>query len=88
MPHVDRVVAHRLAHEVVGDGPAAQVVLGEQRVPPGQVAILIQRPVDLEVVSPAGKLKAVVAPLLGQPADFLQRQVSPLAGKQGKRARH
>ena len=64
VPHVDRVVADRLADQVVGDGPAAQPVLAQQGVPPGEVAVLAQRPVHLEVVTPAGQLEAVVAPLL------------------------
>ena len=56
VPFVDRVVADRLADEVRRDRPALQAVLFQQRVPSGQVAVLTQRPVDLEVVSPAGDL--------------------------------
>src|SRR5487761_81916 len=81
-------VAARLADEVRRDRPALQAVLFQQRVPSGQVAVLTQRPVDLEVVSPAGDLKPVVSPRAGQPADFLKRQVRPLPGEKGKRPRH
>ena len=40
---VDGVVADGLADQVVGDGPALQVVLRQQLVPAGQVAVLAQR---------------------------------------------
>ena len=56
----------------------------EQRVPPGQVAVLAQRPVDLEVVAPAGELKPVVPPRAREPADLLKRQVRPLPGEEGE----
>ena len=87
MPLVDQV-AHGLPDEVVGDRPAAQAVLLQQGVPPGQVAVLAQRPVHLEVIPPARQLEAVVPPRAGQPGHLFQRQVRPLAGEQGERMRH
>ena len=53
-------------------------------MPPGQVAVLAQRAVHLEVVAPAGELKPVVPPRARQPADLLKRQVRPLPGEEGK----
>src|SRR5262249_5559247 len=88
MAGVDGVVADGLADQVVGDRPALQVVLGQQLVPAGQVSVLVQRAVDLEVVAPAGELEAVVAPLPRVLADLLQRQVSPLAGEQSEGSGH
>src|SRR5271165_2681903 len=85
---VDGVIADGLADQVVRDGPALQVVLRQQLVPAGQVAVLAQRAADVEVISPAGELEAVVAPLPGVLADLLQGQVSPLAGEQGEGMGH
>ena len=58
---VDRV-AHRLAHEVRAQGPAAQPVALEELAAPLGVVGLRQRAVDLEVVAPARELEPVVAP--------------------------
>jgi hypothetical protein len=83
---VDRVVADRLPDEVVGDGEDLQVVLGQQLEATGDVRLVGQRLVDLEVVTPAGDLQSVVAPLGGEPAHLLERQVGPLAGEQRDRS--
>jgi len=84
VPLVDRVVADRLPDQVAGDGKAAQPVLVEQFVPPGQVPVLAQRAVDLEMVAPAGKLEPVVPPRARELADLLERQVRPLPGEKGE----
>ena len=65
-----------------------QVVLGQRLALAVDVVVLGERPVDLEVVAPAGDLQAVVAPLGGQPADLLERQVGPLAGEERDGSRH
>jgi hypothetical protein len=88
VPFVDRMITDRLADEVVGDRPAAQAVLGEQRVLASQVAGLREGAVHLEVVTPAGKLKAVITPAAGQLADLGEREVGPLAGEEGEGSRH
>lgn len=88
VPLVDRVVADGLADQVVGDREDLQVVLRELLALAVEVVALGQRPVDLEVVAPAGDLQAVVAPLGGEPADLLERQVGPLAGEERNGSGH
>ena len=88
VPGVDRVVADRLADQVVGDRPDLQVVLGQRLALARHVRVVGQRLVHLEVVAPAGDLQPVVAPFRREPAHLLERQVSPLAGKQSDRACH
>ncbi|MCW2583690.1 MAG: hypothetical protein JWQ53_2480 [Klenkia sp.] len=88
VPLVDRVVADRLAVEVVADREHRQPVLLEQVLPPAQVGLVLGGPDDVEVVAPAGDLQAVVAPARGQPADLGEGQVGPLAGEQGDGAGH
>ena len=48
-------------------------------MPRGQVTLLTERPVHLEVIPPARQLEAVVPPRVGQPGHLFQRQVRPLA---------
>lgn len=84
---VDRV-ADALADEVIGDGPAAQAVLGEE-----VVALLAVRGggeglIDVKVVAPAGELEAIVAPFADALGEGGQGQIGPLAGEEGERARH
>ncbi len=89
VPLVDRVVADGLADEVVGDRPDLQPVLVEELAPALRRSRRPRpRPMDLEVVAPAGDLQPVVAPVAGQPADLLERQVGPLAGEQRERSWH
>ena len=83
---VDDRVADRLAVQVGGDRPAAQPVPLQDVLLGPDVRVVLGRPGDVEVVAPAGDLEAVVAPLRGQPADLLERQVGPLTGEQGHRA--
>src|SRR5690606_38341915 len=82
-PLVDRVVADRLADQVVRDRPDAEVELLQHLALAGDVGVVLQGLVHLEVVAPAGDLEAVVAPLGGEPAHLLERQVRPLSGEQG-----
>ncbi len=88
MPLVDRVVADRLALEVVGDRPHLQVVLREHRPLLGEVGVVLDRLPDVEVVAPAGDLQPVVPPAGGEPADLLEGQVRPLSGEQGDGSGH
>ncbi len=85
---VDRVVAHRLALEVVADREHLQVVLLQHLQLRRDVGVVLDRGPRVEVVTPARELEAVVAPPRGQPAHLLERQVGPLAGEQGDRAWH
>ncbi len=88
VPLVDRVVAHGLAVEVVGDGEDRQAVLLEQVLLAAQVGVVLGGADDVEVVTPAGDLQAVVAPPRGQGTDLGEGQVGPLAGEQGDGAGH
>ena len=88
VPLVDRVVADRLADQVVGDREDLEVVLGEGGPLAVDVRLVGERLVDLEVVAPAGDLQAVVAPLGGEPADLVERKVGPLAGEERDGSRH
>ena len=87
MPLVD-VVAHGLADEVVADREHLEAVLGEQVAAPLRVAVLLERALDVEVVTPARELEAVEAELLRLLGDGLEGQIGPLAGEQGDRSRH
>ncbi len=52
------------------------------------VAIIAQRLVDFEVITPARKLDSVVAKLLGHASHLLELQVSPLASEKGHGSCH
>ena len=52
------------------------------------VAGVGERPIDLEVVSPARELDAVETPAGGAGGEVGERQVGPLAGEEGDRSRH
>ena len=89
MPLVDRVVADGLARR--GGCEIAQTFrpcFSSMSSAACDVRVVLGGAVDVEVVAPAGDLEAVVAPLGGQPAHLLERQVGPLAGEQGDRTRH
>jgi hypothetical protein len=88
VPVVDRVVAHRLADQVVGDRPHPKAVRLEHFQLRRHVAVVGERAVHLEVITGAGDLQTVIAPLRGQLAHLLERQVRPLAGEQGDRSAH
>ena len=75
VPCVDRV-ADGLADEVGADREAVQVVALEHLLDRAHVAVLRERPVDLEVVAPAGELEPVEAPLAG-----LARRAPRAAGR-------
>src|ERR1700685_2140752 len=82
------MIADRLAHEMVRDGPAGQAVAVQGGPQVAAVVVLGERPVDFEVIAPAGELETFVAPgrrLLG---DNLERKISPLAGEQRDRPAH
>src|SRR5438132_7689297 len=63
------------------------MLLQEFALPAG-VPRVLGRPGDVEVVAPRGQLEAVVAPALRLLGERRQRQVGPLAGEEGDRARH
>ncbi len=87
VPLIDRVVAHRLPTEVVGDGVHPQSVAFQDLPPAADVGVVVPAG-HVEVVAPAGDLEPVVAPLAREARDLVERQVGPLAGEQGDRSRH
>ena len=82
MPLVDGVVAHCLSDEMVGDGPDAEVVLGERGFLARQVGVVLGGQSHVEMIAPAGNFEPVISPGRRQPTDFLERQVGPLSGEQ------
>ncbi|MCU1541367.1 MAG: hypothetical protein JWM01_2314 [Arthrobacter sp.] len=84
---VDRVIAHGLAFEVVGDGPDLEVVLVQHGELGLDVAGFVPAP-GVQVVAGDGDFQAVIAPAGGEFRDFLEGQVGPLAGEQGVGAGH
>ena len=68
MARVDRI-SDALADEMRADRPAAEAVPLEEIALRLRVVRLGDRPVDLEVVSPARELDAVEAPLLQLPGE-------------------
>jgi len=80
------VVAHGLAHEVGGDRVALKpggLDLGALVIAVGLVGLG-----DFEVVAPAGELHSIIAEALGFLQHGIQRQICPLAGKQGDWTAH
>src|SRR5829696_1557638 len=62
-------IADRLAHEVVADGPAAEIVTFDELPAAGAVVGVAHGLRDVEVVAPTGELQPVEAPapaLLGE----------------------
>ena len=62
VPVVDDRLAHRLAIEVIGDRPTAESVLLQDVSTALQVALVLDRFDDVEMITPAGNLEPVVAP--------------------------
>jgi hypothetical protein len=87
VPEVDRVVADRLALEVVRDGPDLQPVPVEQVEPALEVGGVLRRAPHVEMLARARDLQAVVAPAARVGSDLLERQVRPLAGEERHRMR-
>ena len=81
MAVVDRV-ADGLTHEMRAERPHAKALLLQQAPHGSRVARVSDRPVDLEVVAPAGELETVVAPGRDLGREHLERQIGPLAGEQ------
>ncbi len=76
------LVADALAGEVGAEGPALEAVLLEDPLPVADVGEVGRGSADVHVIAPAGDLEAVIAPRARLFADFLERQVGPLAGEQ------
>ena len=83
---VDDRLTHRLAIEVIGDRPTAEPVLLQNVFASLQVALVLDCFDDVEMITPAGNLEAVVAPARSEPADLLKWEVGPLSGEQSDRS--
>ena len=84
---VDDRLAHRLAIEVIGDRPTAESVLLQDVSSALQVALVLDRFGDVEMITPAGNLEPVIAPLPSEPAHLFEWEVRPLSGEQRHRSR-
>src|SRR4030095_3412587 len=62
VPVVNDCLAHRLAIEVIGDRPTSEPVLLQNVSTSLQVALVLDRFRNVEMITPAGNLQAVVAP--------------------------
>ena len=87
VPAVDPV-EHGLADRMGADGVHLQLVALQQIAAAGAIAVFGQRPVDVEMIAPAGQFQAVVAKVGRLAGQVFQRQIGPLAGKQRDRASH
>jgi len=77
-----------LADEVVGDGVDLEAVLFEEGLFLGAVVGLGVGAGHLEVVAPAGELKAVIAEGGGLGGEGFEGEIGPLAGEEGDGAGH
>ena len=84
---VDDRLTHCLAVEMIGDRPATESVLFQDVSAPLQVAVVLDGFDDVEMITPAGNLKPVVAPAPGKPAYLLEGEIGPLSGEQRDRSR-
>ena len=78
---VDELIGHRLADQVVADRQALQAIGLQQLTLLAQVAVALQRLVDLEMIAPASQLQPIVAKALGLLHQLRQREIGPLPGK-------
>ena len=81
-------VTDALAEDVVGDGPAAQAVLGEEGVALLAIGGVREGLVDIEVIAPTGELEAIVAPGADAAGEGGEGEIGPLAGEEGEGAGH
>ncbi len=79
MPLINNV-QHSLAHEVITDRKDLHVVLLQQFAFTLAVAVVGQRLVDFEMITPAAEFQSVEAKFLAQACHFFQRKIGPLAG--------
>jgi hypothetical protein len=76
------IIAGGLADEVRGDCPAAEVVLREEFPDGFDVARLVDRADDVEVITPTGKFDAFVTHSFHLREKFGDFEVGPLAGEE------
>ena len=75
------IIANCLADQMVANRIASEIIGGQQCPFLGDIVRLIERGVDIEVVTPAGEFDAVEAHLFDVGREFGEWEISPLAGK-------
>ena len=75
-------IADRLSNEVIGDRETGEAVVEKQLPMTSAVLFASGSLIDVEVVSPASELEAVVAHFLCFWRQLLQGKVGPLSGEQ------
>src|SRR6476619_2930398 len=83
---VDDRLAHRLAIDVIRYCPTPKPVLFEEILPALNVAVVLGRFGNIEMITPAGDLQSVIAPCRGEPGHLLEGEIGPLSGEQGDRS--
>ena len=81
VPVVDQV-ADRLPDQVRRDGVAGQSALLQELPFLGDIAVILERFLDIKMIPPAGEFHPVVAHIGHQREQFFQWQVGPLAGEE------
>ena len=74
-------VADKLPDQVIADGEHLQVVLFQDIALLLAVALVGGGEGDIEMITPAGQLQAIVAPIRGLFGEYFQGQISPLSGE-------
>jgi hypothetical protein len=75
-------IAHGLADEVTADGTALEIRLLEQFPLGDAIAVVGERLIHFEMVTPAGQLQALIAEAAGLASQVLEREVGPLTGNE------
>lgn len=81
-------VGNGLTDQVVGDGEQLQTVIAQDFALSIAVGLVAGGFLNVEVIAPTGEFKSVEAHLPGEGSKFGERQIGPLAGKQGNWSCH
>ena len=73
------IVAHTLTDHMGGDRLALKVVFFQRILDLLNIGIIFIRPVNIEMVAPAGDLQPVISHLLSSRADLFKRHICPLS---------
>ena len=76
------LVADRLSNEVVGDRVAIKAIFLKEFPFIGNVRIIGEGGIDIEVITPAGEFHAVVAHFFDFWEEISEGEVGPLAGEE------
>ena len=76
------IVTDRLTHQVIRNGITDHAMLLEKLPASLDVAVLIERFLDVEMITPAGEFDSVVAHVLYLGQEVGKRKIGPLAGEE------